>query len=152
MAFDPWPRGLRRFAKRGAKLAADKNALKAVLAELRARREGDAGPLAKLGDDLRTLLRLLDATVAGRYPALPQGVMTAVAAALLYWLMPFDLIPDPILALGFIDDAAILGWVLKRLGDDLAAFRAWEAAQKPEPEEGPGDEDPPAEQEKLPKP
>jgi uncharacterized membrane protein YkvA (DUF1232 family) len=54
-------------------------------------------------------------------------VMTAVGAALLYWLMPLDLIPDPILALGFIDDAAILGWVLKRLSDDLAAFRAWEA-------------------------
>jgi len=127
MPFDPWPRGLKRFAKRGAKLATDKKALAAVLAELRARRDGDAGPLAKLGDDLKTLLRLLDATVSGRYPALPQGVMTAVGAALLYWLMPLDLIPDPILALGFIDDAAILGWVLKRLSDDLAAFRAWEA-------------------------
>ena len=129
MAFDPWPRGLKRFAKRGAQLAADKKALAAVLAELRARRDGNAGPLAKLGDDLKTLLRLLDATVSGRYPALPQGVMTAVGAALLYWLMPLDLIPDPILALGFIDDAAILGWVLKRLSDDLVAFRSWEKAQ-----------------------
>ena len=129
MAFDPWPRGLKRFAKRGARLAADKRALAAVLAELRARRDGNAGPLAKLGDDLKTLLRLLDATVSGRYPALPQGVMTAVGAALLYWLMPLDLIPDPILALGFIDDAAILGWVLKRLSDDLVAFRSWEKAQ-----------------------
>ncbi|MEC8020455.1 MAG: DUF1232 domain-containing protein [Pseudomonadota bacterium] len=129
MAFDPWPRGLKRFAKRGARLAADKKALAAVLAELRARRDGNAGPLAKLGDDLKTLLRLLDATVSGRYPALPQGVMTAVGAALLYWLMPLDLIPDPILALGFIDDAAILGWVLKRLSDDLLAFRSWEKAQ-----------------------
>ena len=129
MAFDPWPRGLKRFAKRGARLAADKKALAAVLAELRARRDGNAGPLAKLGDDLKTLLRLLDATVSGRYPALPQGVMTAVGAALLYWLMPLDLIPDPILALGFIDDAAILGWVLKRLSDDLVAFRRWEKAQ-----------------------
>ena len=129
MAFDPWPRGLKRFAKRGARLAADKKALAAVLAELRARRDGNAGPLAKLGDDLKTLLRLLDATVSGRYPALPQGVMTAVGAALLYWLMPLDLIPDPILALGFIDDAAILGWVLKRLSDDLVAFRSWEKAQ-----------------------
>lgn len=129
MAFDPWPRGLKRFAKRGARLAADKKALAAVLAELRARRDGNAGPLAKLGDDLKTLLRLLDATVSGRYPALPQGVMTAVGAALLYWLMPLDLIPDPILALGFIDDAAILGWVLKRLSDDLVAFRSWERAQ-----------------------
>jgi uncharacterized membrane protein YkvA (DUF1232 family) len=128
MAFDPWPRGLKRFAKRGARLAADKKALAAVLAELRARRDGNAGPLAKLGDDLKTLLRLLDATVSGRYPALPQGVMTAVGAALLYWLMPLDLIPDPILALGFIDDAAILGWVLKRLSDDLVAFRSWEKA------------------------
>lgn len=129
MAFDPWPRGLKRFAKRGARLAADKKALAAVLAELRARRDGNAGPLAKLGDDLKTLLRLLDAAVSGRYPALPQGVMTAVGAALLYWLMPLDLIPDPILALGFIDDAAILGWVLKRLSDDLVAFRSWEKAQ-----------------------
>lgn len=129
MAFDPWPRGLKRFAKRGARLAADKRALAAVLAELRARRDGNAGPLAKLGDDLKTLLRLLDAAVSGRYPALPQGVMTAVGAALLYWLMPLDLIPDPILALGFIDDAAILGWVLKRLSDDLVAFRSWEKAQ-----------------------
>ena len=129
MAFDPWPRGLKRFAKRGARLAADKKALAAVLAELRARRDGNAGPLAKLGDDLKTLLRLLDATVSGRYPALLTGVMTAVGAALLYWLMPLDLIPDPILALGFIDDAAILGWMLKRLSDDLVAFRSWEKAQ-----------------------
>jgi len=32
-----------------------------------------------------------------------------------YFLLPIDIIPDPILFLGFVDDAAVLAFVLERI-------------------------------------
>jgi uncharacterized membrane protein YkvA (DUF1232 family) len=39
---------------------------------------------------------------------------------------PIDLIPDVTPVIGFVDDAAVLAWVLRRVRKDLDTFRTWE--------------------------
>jgi uncharacterized membrane protein YkvA (DUF1232 family) len=46
-------------------------------------------------------------------------------AALAYIISPIDLIPDYILGLGQIDDAAILGLSLYFLEKDLLKYKEW---------------------------
>lgn len=44
---------------------------------------------------------------AARDPATPTGVKVAVMSALAYFILPFDLVPDFIAALGYTDDATV---------------------------------------------
>jgi uncharacterized membrane protein YkvA (DUF1232 family) len=51
-------------------------------------------------------------------------VMTV--AALVYFLSPLDAILDAVPVIGFIDDAAVLAWVISEIRAELEDFRLWE--------------------------
>jgi uncharacterized membrane protein YkvA (DUF1232 family) len=48
-------------------------------------------------------------------------------ATILYFLLPTDVIPDWILGLGYIDDAALIGWTMNTVKSDIDGFREWES-------------------------
>lgn len=68
----------------------------------------------------------------GEYRAISSQALLAVVAALLYFVTPLDALPDWLPMVGFIDDLAVLAWVLRTWSDELAAYRAWRDAQAPE--------------------
>ncbi|MEP7218745.1 MAG: YkvA family protein [Bacteroidota bacterium] len=45
-----------------------------------------------------------------------------IAAALLYFVMPADVIPDFIPGIGYIDDAMVLGVLWKMIGEEVEAY------------------------------
>ena len=45
-------------------------------------------------------------------PVTPIAVKAALVGALAYFVMPFDLVPDMMLAIGFTDDAAVIAGVV----------------------------------------
>jgi uncharacterized membrane protein YkvA (DUF1232 family) len=51
---------------------------------------------------------LLAAWYASRDPATPRSVKLGLTAALAYFILPFDAVPDWIAALGYGDDLAVL--------------------------------------------
>jgi len=71
--------------------------------------------------------RLAIAYATGRY-RLPVKAIVSVAAALLYFLNPLDLLPDALPVLGLTDDFAVLTWVYRNLSNELSAFESWENA------------------------
>ncbi len=83
----------------------------------------------RLGDgleDLRALTRLVGAWARGEYRTVPVASIVAALGALVYFLMPVDAIPDFIVAMGFVDDLAVLARVVHHIRGDLADFRSWE--------------------------
>jgi uncharacterized membrane protein YkvA (DUF1232 family) len=58
---------------------------------------------------------LLTAYYTATDPHTPQRVRTVLFAALAYFVMPMDLIPDFVIALGFTDDAVVLAAALRTL-------------------------------------
>jgi uncharacterized membrane protein YkvA (DUF1232 family) len=88
--------------------------------------------LQKVWDDLLTLTRLLGAWASREYTTVPWRTLVAVAAALIYFLNPFDLIPDFLPTLGLVDDATLVGLVVASISEDLAQFREWESKRSGE--------------------
>jgi uncharacterized membrane protein YkvA (DUF1232 family) len=91
----------------------------------KAERKG-RGPLHAVWDGFQTLCRLIRAYVTRRYTRAPWATLLHAAGAVVYFVSPIDLIPDFIVGIGLVDDAAVIGWVLSAVGKDLREFREWE--------------------------
>jgi uncharacterized membrane protein YkvA (DUF1232 family) len=100
-----------------------------LAAQAAAKAQKHKAALQKVWDDLLTLTRLLRAWARREYTAVPWKTIAAVAAALIYFVNPFDLIPDFIPTFGLIDDATLVGLVVASIVEDLAQFREWESKQ-----------------------
>lgn len=95
-------------------------------------RRADLKPSQSLGTarrQLATLLRLLKAWLNGSYRDVSITTIVAATGAVLYFVLPLDLIPDFILSIGFLDDIAVILWVAQQINEELERFRQWEASQ-----------------------
>jgi uncharacterized membrane protein YkvA (DUF1232 family) len=106
--------------------------LPAVLLAVARKRSANGGLFSGLKDDLGLLQALCVAWWKGEYRAISKGALVSVVAGLLYFLSPIDAIPDWIPVIGFLDDLAVLGWVMKKWSDELDAFRTWRDRQSTE--------------------
>lgn len=59
---------------------------------------------------------LVAAWYCAKDPATPAHVRALLWGAVAYFLMPADLVPDYLVAIGFTDDAAVIGMVVSLLG------------------------------------
>jgi len=80
----------------------------------------------ELKERLSILGRLVAAYARGRYRIVPFKTMLTIIAAVLYFLNPFDLVPDTILGIGLMDDLAVLTWVYRSAQQELTKFMQWE--------------------------
>ena len=87
------------------------------------------GPLSEMRDSLQACYRLLRAWADGRYREIPTASLVSIIASVIYFVMPIDMIPDFILALGLVDDAALLSWVMSSVKGDIDRFVTWESGQ-----------------------
>jgi uncharacterized membrane protein YkvA (DUF1232 family) len=88
------------------------------------------GPLSDLFDDITAVTRLVRAYVKGEYREVPWESIALAIGALIYFLSPVDLIPDVIPVAGYVDDAAVIAFVVASLSNDLSKFRDWESHQQ----------------------
>jgi uncharacterized membrane protein YkvA (DUF1232 family) len=122
-------KAFKRAKTSAAKILKDPEAAKEL--EQKALKKGTShkADLGAAFDDMKCLIRLIQAYTKGTYRDLPAATIVAAAAALVYFVNPFDLIPDPIPAAGYIDDTAVLLFVVAAISVDLDNFRTWEQGQ-----------------------
>lgn len=75
---------------------------------------------------LQTMLRLIRAYAQGEYREIPESALLSIIAGVSYLVDPFDLIPDEIPFLGFLDDATIITFAVARTRPALDDFMTWE--------------------------
>lgn len=92
------------------------------------------GKLAGVFDSITASLRLLKAYAAGEYRQISLESMVLIVASIIYFVMPIDVVPDFILAFGFVDDAALLAWTFRTVAGDIEEFIDWEKDQVDDPE------------------
>jgi uncharacterized membrane protein YkvA (DUF1232 family) len=82
--------------------------------------------LNDLGPYLQAMLRLLRAYAGGEYRKIAKDALLTIIASISYLVDPFDLIPDEIPFLGFVDDATVIGFAVSRTRESLDEFMLWE--------------------------
>jgi uncharacterized membrane protein YkvA (DUF1232 family) len=122
------PRGVRRYESRALDYLDDLDKTRWLLetANKTAERRGAA---AAAWEDFQLLLRMIRAYAEGAYRRIPWATILTATAAIVYFVVPTDFIPDFFFGLGFLDDAAVLAWTLSSLKSSLDEFRQWEQAQ-----------------------
>jgi uncharacterized membrane protein YkvA (DUF1232 family) len=144
------PRGFGRFLLRGAALLKNPRLLKQMLTKAVSKLgQAEGGPLSEVKEQLQRLIALLKAYVAGDYREVSTQTMVTVAAAIVYFVVPFDGIPDFLFGWGLVDDAAVISYVVAQLSSELEAFDAWQEAQQQEVQQQEADKQD-ADQDKLP--
>lgn len=85
-----------------------------------------ATTLSAVWTDLRTMMRLLLRWVDRSYRRVSWTPLVFMVGALLYFVVPADIVPDALGTLGFVDDVTVITTVIRRVRDELDRFRAWE--------------------------
>ncbi|SHK97150.1 YkvA family protein [Rhodothermus profundi] len=89
----------------------------------------DETALASVRRELYTLVRMVQAWARREYRLVPWHSLLYGVAALAYFVNPADLLPDMLVGLGLVDDAAVIAAVARAIRSDLDRFRQWEAGK-----------------------
>ncbi len=129
------PYTLARYQSRARRLLEQPKRLASLASKASAKAAGGrtAERLAGVRSQLIMMLELLKAWTRGEYQEVSKTALLSIAGALLYFVAPFDAIPDFLLGLGLIDDVAVIGFVVKQVQQELEAFRMWQQAQPQNP-------------------
>ena len=83
------------------------------------------GPLARFIEDGKLLLSLTRDYVNGKYKRIPWWAISAVVFTLLYVFNPFDIVPDVLPVVGYVDDAAVFVLCLGLVEQQLREYKEW---------------------------
>jgi uncharacterized membrane protein YkvA (DUF1232 family) len=87
------------------------------------------GPFAETWPYLMAMIRLIRAYHRLEYRDISAQDLLVIVAAIIYFVSPFDVIPDSVPILGNIDDAFVVRLAMKSVSADLDAFMAWETSK-----------------------
>ena len=117
---------VKRAQTKARKILNDPEKLQKIADESNRSAAARSGPFADVMDDFRVLVRLVVAYSRGHYREIRPDALVLVVTGLIYVVSPVDLIPDVIPVAGFMDDAVVIGFVIKSVRGELDAFREWE--------------------------
>ena len=60
-----------------------------------------------------------------KYTRVPVGTIGAILVAVIYLITPVDIVPDWIVGLGYLDDAAIMAMCLELIKSDIEEYQEW---------------------------
>lgn len=80
----------------------------------------------ELFDSVKIIIRMVRSQLSGEYDAFSAKSLFLLVFALLYFVIPTDMIPDFIPLIGFTDDITVLYYVVSSLAEDISLYREWE--------------------------
>ena len=68
---------------------------------------------------------MISDSVTDKYKGVSRGTLMLLAGGLAYLALPIDLVPDFIPVAGWMDDAAVLGWIFTRCTAEFKKYRGF---------------------------
>ena len=124
---DRAPRRYWDYERRADGLVRSKERLKNLATQAVRKLSGTASMrIDRVRDELILCIALVRSWMHGEYDGVSRQTIVAVTAALLYFVVPLDVIPDFLIGVGFIDDASVVGYVMTMLAAEMDTFRRWQ--------------------------
>ncbi|MEQ8360755.1 MAG: YkvA family protein [Cytophagales bacterium] len=86
--------------------------------------------LRDLMENVETFIQIIKAYINGTYKDVDQKTIIFLIAGILYFINPFDIIPDFLPLIGFADDAAVLIFILGKVKNEIDKFNSWKINQE----------------------
>lgn len=88
--------------------------------------------LSKFLDKIQLMVDMIGDYINGNYRDIPWKSLSAVAGALIYLILPLDVLPDLFPFIGLLDDAFIIGLCIKCFSTDLEQYKIWKYGESDE--------------------
>ena len=92
--------------------------------------DGQKQRVTEFFDKVKTMMRMLRSYISGEYSEIPWKSLLMIIGALLYFMMPIDMIPDFIPLTGLADDITIVFLVFGSINEDIENFLEYEQSIK----------------------
>ncbi len=83
------------------------------------------GPLKEIWGKFVLLTSMIKDWSKGNYREVSKSSMILALAGIVYFVSPLDIVPDFLVGLGFFDDAAILGFIIKQINNEITKYNQW---------------------------
>lgn len=120
------PTGFAKARSQAGQYAHDKKRSSELLGNVLQKAVRHQDQLKGIWQDLMALCRMLKAWTKGDYTKIPWKTIVLALAALIYFLNPFDMVPDFVPGIGYLDDAVVLGFVMNSIRKDVTKYLKWE--------------------------
>lgn len=79
----------------------------------------------------RQIFRMIKMAICRKYRGMSIKSILIWIFCIAYFVSPIDVVLDAVPFLGFIDDAAVLGWGVARFNKEFKKFKEWDEQQEP---------------------
>lgn len=111
------------------KLLANERKFKKFMARLQ-RKLSRCPQIGKQLSEIPVFIELVYDYASGIYKDIPLGSIIGILAALIYFVSPFDAIPDIIPFAGMLDDVGVLTVAVAMMHDDITEYLAWQETKE----------------------
>jgi uncharacterized membrane protein YkvA (DUF1232 family) len=122
------PRGFENARKKAEEFIANNERLNQLLQEALDKARKQKQRIQEVWGELLQLIELVSAYAKGEYRNIPWKAIVYAIAAIIYFVNPFDVIPDFIFGIGFLDDAAVIAFVINAIREELERFKESKAS------------------------
>lgn len=121
------PKGFDKAKRKAVKLVENGKKLKKLIDSGLKKANLKAKSIKGFVDDLKKLIRMISAYAKKEYTDFSVITLVYIIGAVVYFVNPFDVIPDFLFGFGFVDDATVVAFVIKKIQSELTQFTLWEA-------------------------
>ncbi|WP_130806054.1 YkvA family protein [Senegalia massiliensis] len=80
--------------------------------------------------DLKISISMFKSFLSGEYKNISKRTIITIVAAILYFVNPFDVVPDFILYAGYIDDALVFSMLLRSIKKEIENYKKWQSMKE----------------------
>ena len=118
----------KKWENKAQEYVTDKDKTDELIKEAMEKAAGKSG-FEEIYEKIQLSFELVKDYVSGSYREISKSTIISILGAIIYFVSPIDAIFDAIPVLGFLDDAAILGFVIRQVDSDIRKYRVWKAFQ-----------------------
>lgn len=125
-----------KFHKKSRETVSDKSAVRKILESAIETFDdmSDFRIIGKYFKDLSLICSMINDYIQKKYTKLPMTTVVTLLSAVIYFVTPWDAIPDLIPFIGHIDDAFVLFCIRDALKKDIKKYKKWKSSQPVETE------------------